>query len=151
MNANMNKYSYLYDEEAAAIEKKREEAKKPPVAHKERDIQYHSVPGCFLLSCIPIFRHFFVFHWMARLNDDLRDLANDYPSTPGWKVVLFHFLTLRIYTYFWMLRQCDRVNTIKTENGDHSTKSPGLYLVLHFFGLSWIALATMQSEVNNQL
>lgn len=148
----MTKYSYLYDEEAAAIEKKMQESQKPPADHKERDIQYHSVLGCILLGLIPIFGIFYSFYWMARLNDDIRDLANVYPSTPGWKVVLFHFLTLGIYTLFWVQKQGKRIDKIKVANGDHFNKNNGLgYVFLELFGLGWVALAMMQSEINNQL
>lgn len=142
----MTKYSYNYDEEAAEIERKMEEAKKPPVAHKERDVKEHSVLGCILLD---FFVPFYSIYWMIRLNNDLRELANDYPSMAGWKIPLLYFATLGLFGFFWVMRQGKRVDKIKVANGDHFNRSSGLgYTLLLFFGFPWIAFAMMQSEIN---
>lgn len=148
----MTKYSYDYGEEAALIEKKLAEQRKPPADLPQRDVLPHSVLTCILLDLIPVFNLFFAFYWMARLNNDARDLAGDYPSTPGWKVVLFYFLTFGLYAYYWVLKQSKRIDRIKAANGDRFNQGNGLlYTIPFLFGLGWITLAMMQSQINEQL
>ena len=143
-----NKLSYDYDEEAAILEKELTDHKKPHVDHPSRDVEPHSVPFCILLDfIIP----FYSFYWMARINNDVRELADDYPSTPGWRVVLFYFLTFGFYAFYWVLKQSKRIDRIKAANGDRFNRNNGiLYTIAFLFGFGWIALAMMQNEINNQ-
>lgn len=87
--------------------------------------------------------------WLASAANNLNE-ANDNPNgTSGGMVILLSIVTCGIYGYYWFYKAGEQINDAKSRRGLPADSSAGvLYLILSFFGLSIVALALLQSELN---
>jgi hypothetical protein len=86
--------------------------------------------------------------WFFNLVNDLNTAAltpND--KTPGM-ILLLTIVTCGIYGMIWLYNAGDKVDKIRKMNGESSSNSNVLYLVLSIFGLAIVAYCLIQSELN---
>lgn len=66
--------------------------------------------------------------------------------------ILLTIITCGIYGYYWCYKQGEKLNEAKMQRGIMvDTSASVIYLVLSIFGLSIVAYALMQSELNKML
>ena len=88
-------------------------------------------------------------YWMVMLNDEVSRLAGEEEYTSGLLVIVFSIITCGIYALYWYYRMGERIDRIRYYQGDPSSSSPILYLILALVGLSIINDALMQDTINN--
>jgi hypothetical protein len=87
-------------------------------------------------------------YWLYELNEGLAELTDDMDHTSGGLVVLFSIITFGIYGIYWCYKAGKKVDYMKgTPNGDSSI----IYLLLSIFGVSIIAYALIQDNINNRM
>ena len=66
--------------------------------------------------------------------------------------ILLSIITCGIYGIYWCYKQGEKLNEAKMQRGIMvDTSASVIYLVLSIFGLSIVAYALMQSELNKML
>ena len=111
-----------------------------------------SIITCVILTIITCGIYEFI--WIARVHEDLENESQQYSGTSGGMVVLFSILTCGIYFLYWLYKSGGKISYIKRMDlGDSnivSTSDNGLlYLILGIFGLGIVAMALMQSDLND--
>ncbi len=108
-------------------------------------IQKRSIAVCIILSIITC--GIYALYWMACLNNDTNTASNTF-GTSGGMVVLLTIVTCGIYGIYWAYKQGEKIDAAKNNRGVSSGNSGILYLLLTIFGLSIVAWALMQNELN---
>ena len=111
-----------------------------------------SIITCVILSIITCGIYQFI--WIARVHEDLENESQQYSGTSGGMVVLFSILTCGIYYIYWLYKSGVKISYIKrqdlgTDNIIATSDNGLLYLILGIFGLGIVALALMQSDLND--
>lgn len=104
-----------------------------------------SIGMCILFSILTC--GIYGLYWIICLNNDVNNLSRT-NGTSGGMVILFSLLTCGIYGLYWIYTMGTRMDQVRVEN-NCSTESYGImFLILSIFGLSIIAYAILQSEIN---
>ena len=109
-------------------------------------IQERNIALCIILSIVTCGIYALV--WFYNLVTDLNKACpspND--KTPG-TVLLFTILTCGIYGLVWLYGAGDKVDRIRTLNGEAPSSSAILYLVLGLVSFSIISYCLIQIELN---
>ncbi|MCQ2499698.1 MAG: DUF4234 domain-containing protein [Lachnospiraceae bacterium] len=109
-------------------------------------IEHKSVGMAILLTFITCGIYGIV--WFIKLTNDA-NAASRTSSTSGGMAFLFSLLTCGIYDLYWAYKQGEKLDTARKELGMSSESSSVLFLVLSIFGLGLIAMAIMQSQLND--
>ena len=104
--------------------------------------------------CVYRFKYFYMciygLYWFVVLTDDTnRMLENAQNETSGGMALLFTIITCGIYGLYWMYKEGEKIDRIKTSRGIPSSNSGILYLILGLVGFSIISYALIQNELNN--
>ena len=97
----------------------------------------------------------YAIYWFIKLTDDINLLVNDYGVsngenlTSGGMAFLLTLVTCSIYGYYWAYKQGERLDRVRAAKGMGSGSLGVLYIILYFFGLSIVAYALMQNEINS--
>lgn len=87
-------------------------------------------------------------YWLACLADDTNRVSNRMNDTSGGLVVLFTILTCNIYHIYWCYKAGEKIDEARRARGMAPKDSGVIYLVLTLFGLSVVAWALLQNELN---
>ena len=90
--------------------------------------------------------YYFIF--MADSTRDVDIVTNNSEKRSGGTVVLLTILTCGIYGYYWWYKQGELMEKLNYESGKASSSSPILYLLLSLFGLSFVNMILLQSDLN---
>ena len=91
-------------------------------------------------------------YWFVCLNDDANALADRPNDTSGGIALLLSIVTCGIYTFYWAYKMGEKLNAAKALRGMPTDPNAGiLYLLLSIFGLSIVAWALMQNDLNTML
>lgn len=92
-------------------------------------------------------------YWLIMLNDETNYVSGrQQDGTSGGVVFLLTLVTCGIYGYYWCYKHGEKLNEAKMQRGIMvDTSASVIYLVLSIFGLSIVAYALMQSELNKML
>ena len=108
---------------------------------KERNIAL-----CIIFSIITC--GIYALYWFVCLTDDSLYVSKE-KGAGGVLALIFSIITLGIYALYWSYKMGDRIDIGKKIHDIPGGSNNGvLYLVLSIFGLSIIAWALMQSELN---
>lgn len=108
-------------------------------------IQKRSIAVAIILSIVTC--GIYGIYWFIKLNDDANTASNTY-GTSGGMAFLLTLITCGIYGIYWAYKQGEKIDAAKTSRGIPSSNSGILYLILTIFGLSIVAWALMQNELN---
>lgn len=108
-------------------------------------VKQRSVGLCIVLSIITC--GIYGLYWLVCLNDDVNTVTGK-PGTSGGMVLLFTILTCGLYGIYWAYKMGEKLDQARTEHGAPTGSLAILYLVLDLFGLSIVAWALIQSEIN---
>lgn len=87
-------------------------------------------------------------YWFITLTDDVR-VVNKNSSLSGVKSFLFTIITCGIYGYYWAYKMGKAVSEIQTSRGKPSSDNSVLFVVLAIFGLQFVNVCIIQSEIND--
>ncbi len=90
----------------------------------------------------------FSIYWQYKLAEDVNYVKNDPNATSPALVVLFSIITCGIYYMYWMYKAGETVDAVRVQQGMMPGSKAVLYLVLSIFGLSIIAMALLQNDMN---
>ena len=109
-------------------------------------IQERKLALCIILTIVTCGIYGLV--WFFNLVNDLNTAApSSDDKTPG-TVLLLSIVTCGIYSFVWLYKSGDKVDKIRTHNGEAPSSSAVLYLVLAIFGLSIVSYCLIQTELN---
>ena len=80
--------------------------------------------------------------------NDLNTAAGTPNDTSGGVVFLLNLVTCGIYGLIWFYKAGEKVDRIRTQNGEAPSNSSIVYLLLALFGLQIISTCLIQSELN---
>lgn len=86
--------------------------------------------------------------WFIRIVDDLNTAAQTPEDTSAGMIILLTLVTCGIYGYIWLYKAGDKVDKIRTMNGEAAQNSSLVYLLLCIFGLSIVTYCLIQTELN---
>ncbi|MBQ9557818.1 MAG: DUF4234 domain-containing protein [Clostridia bacterium] len=87
--------------------------------------------------------------WLINMADQINEASGNPNGTSGGMVFLLSIVTCSIYLYYWFYKAGDSLHRAKMQRGIPSDSNSGvLYLVLGIFGLSLVAYALIQNELN---
>ena len=90
----------------------------------------------------------FGWYWLFCLANDVNEASGRQQDTSGGMVVLFSIITCGIYHIFWMYKAGEKIDEARALRGWNSGNYAIIYLILTIFGLSLVAWALLQSELN---
>lgn len=109
-------------------------------------IEQKNIAVCILLSIVTC--GIYGIYWFICVTNDINQLSNDVNGTSGGVAFLLSLVTCNIYGIYWAYMQGDKIDFCKRNRGIPSSSTGVLYLILTVFGLSIVAMALMQDEVN---
>lgn len=109
-------------------------------------IKKRSLAVCILLSIITC-GIYYIF-WFIGMVDDLNKISNNPNAKSGVVVFLLSLVTCGIYGLIWRYRAGEILDTAAVQRGLPATSKSLLFLLLSIFGLSLIADAILQDEIN---
>lgn len=109
-------------------------------------IQQRSIPVCIILSIVTC--GIYGIYWFICLANDTNTVSGEQNATSGGIAYLLGLVTCGIYFWYWAFKQGEKIDAAKNSRGMASSNSGILYLILCLFGLSIVAWALMQNELN---
>ena len=110
-------------------------------------IRNRSIVSCILLSIITC--GIYGWYWLACLANDVNTASGRTNETSGGMVVLLSIITCNIYHIYWMYKAGEKIDQARQMRGLPSQNNGPVYLLLTLFGLSVIAWALLQNELNH--
>lgn len=86
--------------------------------------------------------------WFINIINDLNTAAQTPDDKSAGMIILLTIVTCGIYGYIWLYKAGDKVEKIRSMNGEPSQDSSLLYLLLAIFGLSIVDYCLIQNELN---
>lgn len=109
------------------------------------NMRHRNVGLCIVFSIITC--GIYGLYWFVCLTDDSNECTGR-GSTSGGMALLLSIVTCGIYSLYWAYKMGDKLDQARAERGIPSGSQAILYLLLSIFGLSIVAWALMQSELN---
>ena len=109
-------------------------------------IEQRNIAVCIILSIVTC--GIYGIYWFICITNDINTLSNDVNGTSGGVAFLLSLVTCGIYGLYWAYKQGDKIDFCKRNRGFPSNNKGLIYLLLCLFGLSIVATALMQDEVN---
>jgi hypothetical protein len=106
------------------------------------EIKRRNVALCILFSIITC--GIYQFYWIAKMNDESKELVGRPEETSGGMVVLFSIITCGIYELYWLYRMGERVDEMKNRPNGNSGL---LFLILPLAGA---AVSTVFYWITNE-
>ena len=108
-------------------------------------IQQRNIAVCIILSIVTC--GIYGIYWFICLNNDANTASNTF-GTSGGVAFLLCIITCNIYGWYWAYQQGQKIDLAKMNRGLPGGSNGVVYLILTIFGLSIIAYALMQNELN---
>jgi hypothetical protein len=103
------------------------------------------IATCIILSMVTC-GIYGLYWWACLINEP--NTALDDPGPSAGVVIILSIITCNIYGIFWAYKQGERLDEIKRKRGLPTNDRGVVYLLLTLFGLSIVAWALMQDELN---
>lgn len=88
-------------------------------------------------------------YWLAKLNDEAKDSANDTSGFSGGVVVLLSIVTCGIYQYYWFFKIGKIMNTAGDCKGVSIEDRSITYLIVGILGFGIVNYCLIQNDLNN--
>ena len=86
--------------------------------------------------------------WFINIINDLNTAAQTPDDKSAGMIILLTIVTCGIYGYIWLYKAGEKVDKIRSMNGEAPQDSSLLYLLLAIFGLSIVDYCLIQFELN---
>lgn len=106
--------------------------------------QPRSVGMCIVLSIVTC--GIYGLYWLYCIHEDVQTICGRPMSVSGGMVIVLSIITCGIYSFYWSYKMGQFLDNAK---GNPNGNSSILYMILSIFGLSIVAWALMQSELNH--
>ncbi len=117
-----------------------------PYGRYRANITNRSIATCILLSVVTCGIYGII--WFINMVNDLNTASGDTTDANGGTVFLLSLVTCGIYSWVWLYKAGEKVDKIRSYNGE-APSSPGiLYIILALFGLGIVDYCLIQSELN---
>lgn len=87
-------------------------------------------------------------YWEICIVNDVNKVTHNESATSGGMVFLLSLLTCGIYWLYWLYKSGQMIDDARVSLGKASGNNAILNIVLSLFGLGIVAIAIMQSDVN---
>ncbi len=108
-----------------------------------------NIPVSILLSVVTCGIYGII--WFLSLHDTATALADPPKKTSSGVALLLTLVTCGIYGFFWAYNMGGMIDTALTKRNQPATNHAVLYVVLSVVGLSVVAWAMMQNDLNTML
>lgn len=109
-------------------------------------IERRNIALCIILSIVTCGIYGMV--WFVWLNNDVNTVSEEPNPTSGGIALLLTIVTCGIYGLYWAYKQGEKLDAVAAKRGLPTGSKSIIYLLLSLFGLSIIAYALMQDELN---
>ncbi len=109
-------------------------------------IKQRNIALCIIFSIIT--GGIYALYWFVCLTNDANQESGQTDATKGGVALLLTIVTCGIYGWFWAYKMGEKVDIIKSRNGQPSGNSSILFLLLQILGLGIVAYAIMQDTIN---
>ena len=109
-------------------------------------IKQRSIPMCVILSLVTC--GIYGLYWYVCMNDEINQVSNHLDDSSGIKCLLFTIITCGLYSFYWAYKTGNKVDEIKTLQGQTSSNTGIIYLVLSILGLGIVAWVLIQDALN---
>lgn len=109
-------------------------------------IKQRNIAVCIILSIVTC--GIYGIYWFVCLSDDTNTVSNTHFGTSGIMALLFVLITCGIYSWYWAYKQGEKIDEARMNRGLSTGSNAIVYLLLSIFGLSIVAWALMQNELN---
>lgn len=109
-------------------------------------IQQRNIATCIILTIVTC--GIYGILWTIYLNDDTNRLQNNPNAPSGGMVILLSLVTCGIYAIYWIYKRGEIMDNYIASTGAPKPNNAVIYIVLSIFGLSIVAYALLQSELN---
>ena len=101
---------------------------------------------CIVFSIITF--GIYALYWFVCLTNDANQESGQTDATSGGVALLLTIVTCNIYGWFWAYKMGEKIDAIKTKNGQSAGNSSILFLLLQLCGLGIVSYAIMQDTIN---
>ncbi len=105
-----------------------------------------SIPVAIILSIVTC--GIYGLYWFVCITNDTNELAGETELAGGGMALLLTIITCNIYGWYWAYKMGSKVDKIKNNNGETSSNSGILFVILQFIGLGIVNYALAQNAVN---
>ena len=134
-------YDYLFGEMKKVYKKFIIKSKGGHFMIKQRNIAL-----CIVFSIITF--GIYALYWFVCLTNDANQESGQTDATSGGVALLLTIVTCNIYGWFWAYKMGEKIDAIKTKNGQPAGNSSILFLLLQLCGLGIVSYAIMQDTIN---
>lgn len=86
--------------------------------------------------------------WFVQMVDDINALSGEPGAMSGIVVFLLSMVTCGIYMFYWMYKAGEKLDAVRENHGLVRQDRGVIYLLLSVFGLSIVAMALIQNDLN---
>ena len=109
-------------------------------------IKLRNIALCIVFSIITF--GIYALYWFVCLTNDANQESGQTDATSGGVALLLTIVTCNIYGWFWAYKMGEKIDAIKTKNGQPAGNSSILFLLLQLCGLGIVSYAIMQDTIN---
>ena len=109
-------------------------------------VQNRNIAVCIILSIVTC--GLYGLYWLACLANDVNTVSGRQGDLSGGMVVLLSIVTCSIYYLYWSYTAGEKIDAARQARGLPVQSNGLVYLLLSLFGLSIVAYALMQNELN---
>lgn len=96
-------------------------------------IKQRNIALCIVFSIITF--GIYALYWFVCLTNDANQESGQTDATSGGVALLLTIVTCNIYGWFWAYKMGEKIDAIKTKNGQSAGNSSILFLLLQLCGL----------------
>ena len=111
-----------------------------------QDTWQRNIALCIVFSIITF--GIYALYWFVCLTNDANQESGQTDATSGGVALLLTIVTCNIYGWFWAYKMGEKIDAIKTKNGQPAGNSSILFLLLQLCGLGIVSYAIMQDTIN---
>ena len=109
-------------------------------------VQNRNIAVCIILSIVTC--GLYGLYWLACLANDVNTVSGRQGDLSGGMVVLLSIVTCNIYHLYWAYTAGEKIDAARQSRGLPPQNNGLIYPLLSLFGLSVVAWALLQNELN---
>lgn len=110
-------------------------------------MQQRSIPMYIILSIVTC--GLFGLYWFIVLTDETNEVTGQTQLASGPMALILTIITCNIYGWYWAYKMGEKVDMIKAQNGQSSSNSGILFIILQALGLGIVNYALAQDALNH--
>ena len=110
-------------------------------------MQQRSIPMYIILSIVTC--GLFGLYWFIVLTDETNEVPGQTQLASGPMALILTIITCNIYGWYWAYKMGEKVDMIKAQNGQSSSNSGILFIILQALGLGIVNYALAQDALNH--